>query len=296
MLIPGDRCRIESPAKINLSLSVTGRRPDGFHDLWSPVWKTRFADSLEVELLEPGQPDRLECDDPTIPLDRSNLVLRALDELRSRTELPHGFAIRIEKRIPAGAGLGGGSSNAAALLRFLESSFPHRIDRALAGQVADAIGSDCRLFLSDGPCLMFGRGEHCESLPESVRRRLSGQPIWLICPDFAVSTAKAYSLFGRGDFFTPLSRAQAAVEAWTRDVGVRWPAVGNDFEKVLALWMPSYSIVLERLNALEGVQARLTGSGSALFAQVPKHCEAAVTEILHNAWGDLKLLVRTLLE
>lgn len=285
-----------SPAKINLSLSVTGRRPDGFHDLWSVVWKTRFGDTIDVEVLEPGAADRLECDDALVPLDRSNLVLRALDELRARTPIDHGFALHIEKRIPAGAGLGGGSSNAAALLRQLEHWYPEQVDRHLTGQVADAIGSDCRLFLTDGPCLMSGRGEHCEPLPPSVSQRLSEQPIWLICPDVSISTPKAYSLFARSDAFTPLPQAQKAVADWLAEEDCGWPTVGNDFERVLANWMPSYSIVLGQLNNLPGVQARLTGSGAAIFAQVPVECEKAVMEILHNAWGDLKLLVQTLLE
>lgn len=292
----GFSCRIHSPAKINLNLSVTGRRPDGFHELYSVVCKTRFGDTLSVQKLSADESDRLECSDPQVPVGADNLVLKALQAVRSEVRLECSFAIKIEKRIPAGAGLGGGSGNAATFLKVLQQWFPESLSSELCGRVADSIGSDCRLFLTDGPCLMSGRGEYCEPLPEAARRRLAGQAVWLICPDISISTPKAYSLFSRCDAFTSSEQAREAVAEWLEKPGLLWPRTGNDFERVLACWMPSYALVLAQLNALAGVEARLTGSGSAIFATIPPELEITVTEILHKAWGELRLLVQTLLE
>ena len=148
-----------APAKLNLFLAITGRREDGFHELVSVVAPLKFGDTLRVE---PATEFSLGCDVPDVPVDGTNLVLRAAQAFAAASGWRGGARFFIEKRIPMGAGLGGGSSNAVAALRALNvlaGPAQGLAPEALA-RVAAQLGSDCPLFLHDGPVVMRGRGVH----------------------------------------------------------------------------------------------------------------------------------------
>src|SRR2546430_6570431 len=162
-------------AKINWALRVTGKRADGYHDIETIFQTISLYDTLSFRAA-----DRLilTCDDPTIPADETNLVLRA-----ARVVGVGDVAIELQKRIPSGGGLGGGSSDAAATLAALGCS---------DARVALSLGSDVPLFLTRGTAYATGRGESITSLP-----RVAGVPLLLLIPDERMSTARAYSMLRR---------------------------------------------------------------------------------------------------
>src|SRR6187551_2872654 len=185
-----------SPAKLNLFLAVTGRRADGFHDLVSLVSQLSFGDELAVaikgERIGDGGRFALECDQPEVPVDGSNLILRAAEAFAVAANWQGGAHFRLTKRIPVGAGLGGGSSNAAAALRALNRLTGGLLDEAQLAVAAATLGSDCVLFLRDAPVVMRGRGERIAALPEPALARLRGRRVLLFKPSFGVSTPWAY--------------------------------------------------------------------------------------------------------
>ena len=132
-----------APAKLNLFLAITGRRKDGFHDLVSVVAKLDFGDTLHTE---PADAFSLTCSDPAVPGDESNLVLKAARAFAVATQWEGGARFYLEKRIPMGAGLGGGSSDAVAALRALTSVSTRSLEPESLAQVAAQLGSDCRCF------------------------------------------------------------------------------------------------------------------------------------------------------
>src|SRR6185295_17620749 len=162
------------PAKLNLLLAVTGRRPDGFHELVSVVAPVEFGDTLTVE---PAAEFSLSCDDPTLPTDASNLVLKAAQAFRTATGWKGGARFALAKRIPMAAGLGGGSSDAAAALSALNQLAGGTLSAPALAQVAAEVGSDCALFLPGGPVVMRGRGERVERLREAAATGLRGRRV-----------------------------------------------------------------------------------------------------------------------
>jgi 4-diphosphocytidyl-2-C-methyl-D-erythritol kinase len=176
---------LQAPAKLNLSLRVLGKREDGFHEI----------DTLMVRL--PGLADVLEfvaapafsfhCDDPLLPADEGNLVVKAVRAYEAAVGAECGFSITLKKKIPHGAGLGGGSSDAAAALCGLDQLHDGRLGAKRLGELAAAIGSDVPFFLSESAARCRGRGEKIEAVPSPASRR-----VLLLKPAFGVATPDAY--------------------------------------------------------------------------------------------------------
>nr|MBA3846538.1 4-(cytidine 5'-diphospho)-2-C-methyl-D-erythritol kinase [Planctomycetota bacterium] len=167
------RRTISAPAKVNLHLEVLGRRGDGFHALETIFQTLELADEVSVELV-PG-PDGivLTCDDPTLPTDARNLAWRAAEAFRARRPVAGRCDVHLRKRIPAGAGMGGGSSDAAAVLRALSAlvSAPPSSDELAA--IAAELGSDVPFFLTGGTAHALGRGEIITPLADLPRLPLT---------------------------------------------------------------------------------------------------------------------------
>ena len=179
---------VTSPPKINLWLEILGRRDDGFHELVSLMVPTTLVDHLALTFDAPE--DLLEVPEGGAPADPSNLVLKALHQARQSRPIPP-VQMELIKRIPAQAGLGGGSGNAAAILKCLHRRYPD--PRGWAGVLADAeeLGSDISFFLGDGPAVVRGRGEILEAIQEPLFTGLSPHAcIWY--PGFGLSTAEVY--------------------------------------------------------------------------------------------------------
>ncbi|MDB6113710.1 MAG: ispE [Lacunisphaera sp.] len=281
-----------SPAKINLFLAITGRRPDGFHDLVSVVTPLDFGDELVAEGRSQkkgggGNRFSLTCNWPEVPVDGSNLVIKAAEAFAAATGWQGGVAFKLTKRIPVGAGLGGGSSNAVAALRALNRISGGLLSEAKMAEVAASLGSDCALFLKNGPVVMRGRGERVEPLPEAAAARLRGRRVLLFKPSFAISTPWAYArMAARGTDYVSGAEADGKLAAWQRSAAPAEELLGNNlegaaFEKFIAL-----PVLLAKLRADFGVNPRMSGSGSACFALLhDDFVTAPMIARIRDCWG-----------
>lgn len=177
--------QVFAPAKINLSLKILGRRGDGFHEIETLIAPIALFDEIEIKK-QPGGID-LQCDDPTVPHGDDNLVVRAAKIFLESTNQKSGISIELKKKIPHGAGLGGGSSDAATTLIALNNLFETKLPRAALGKMAESIGSDVPFFIFESAAICKGRGELVT--PTKLSDRLS---ILLLKPGFGVPTAWAY--------------------------------------------------------------------------------------------------------
>ncbi len=243
-------------AKINLTLDVLGLRPDGYHDLRSVMQSVSLCDELEIAL-DSGSWS-VHCDDPGVPSGEDNLVLRAARAYCTAADVqPNGIEITLRKRIPMQAGLGGGSSDAAAVLRALNRHYG-RLSREALLQVAQTVGSDVPFCVCGGTMLCKGRGEILSAVPAL-------QPCWfVICkPSFSISTPE---LFRRMDA-NPQLAAAGAQRAEQAIFNQQLPqgSLTNRFEPLLELEYPVITQLRETLLASGACLASLSGSGSAYY-------------------------------
>ncbi|MEA2327978.1 MAG: 4-diphosphocytidyl-2-C-methyl-D-erythritol kinase [Thermoanaerobaculia bacterium] len=228
--------RVNAHAKINWSLRITGKRADGFHDLETLFQTISLHDTLTFE---DSDHLSLTCDDPSIPVDETNLVVRAAGNAN--------VAITLHKEIPAGGGLGGGSSDAAATLIALRNPSP---------EIALTLGSDVPFFLTGGTAYATGRGEIITPLP-----RVAGIPLLLLIPEERVSTARAFGMLQR--FSPPLGidRYRAMIDD---DLLSHAAELVNDFEEPIFAMIPSLRTLKTQLYEEGAAWAAMSGSGSTI--------------------------------
>ena len=289
-----------SPAKLNLFLAVTGRREDGYHDLVSVVAPLAWGDELSATLLGPGlgSPGTLACDDPAVPLDGSNLVLKAARSFASATGWSERVHFKLQKRIPLGAGLGGGSSNGVAALRALNQLAGNPLAEPAMATLAAGLGSDCVLFLAGAPVIMRGRGERVELLGGAERARLSGRRVLVFKPAFGVATPWAYrQLAARPGSYLPPAEAEARLAAWRGDPAAPVESLpGNTFETVVFAKHLALPALLEELRRRCGLAPRMSGSGSACHALLPAGADLpAIEAVIREAWGGNCFICDTVL-
>ena len=247
-------------AKINLGLSILGRRPDGYHEIWTVYQTIGLHDRLSVELGR-GSGIDVSSDDLDVPSGPKNLVHQIAARWKQARKFRGKIRVQIEKRIPAGAGLGGGSSDAAAALLGLEHLTGDRMGPAARFRLAAASGSDVPFFLWGGRALGLGRGEAVYPLPDLARTHCL-----VIFPGRSVSTAEAYKEAGRR--LTKKHRTFSMENFGARphfSPEISGPAE-NDFEAVIFARWPELASLKRRLIRAGAKVASLTGSGSAVFA------------------------------
>jgi 4-diphosphocytidyl-2-C-methyl-D-erythritol kinase len=246
-------------AKINLGLSVIAKRSDGFHDLESVFYPIPLRDVLEII---PAKSTTLNLSGAALAGDQSeNLVSRAMKLLQKDFPQISSVDIFLYKGIPSGAGLGGGSSDAAGMLHLLNQFFSLNIDPELLRGYALQLGSDCVFFLQSSPCYVSGRGEKLEP----VDIDLSAYSLLLVHPGIAVSTAWAY---GR---IKP-AKAKHKVKDLIREPVQQWRhRLTNDFEPVVFEQHPELLLLKQQLYDAGALYAAMTGSGSSLFGIFEKH-------------------------
>lgn len=291
---PPQTVTILSPAKINLFLAITGRRADGYHDLVSVVAPLAFGDQLIAEARgeAPGAegPFTLTCDDPEVPRDGTNLILKAARLFGEAAGWKAAVAFRLAKRLPIGAGLGGGSSNAAAALLALNQLSGAGLNREVLTVLAAQVGSDCPLFLHGGPVVMRGRGERVEPLPKAAAQRLRGRRVLLFKPNFSVRTAWAYEQMAAKApaSYLPADEAERRLAAWIAGRAGAGELLGNNLEPVVFRKFIALPALLECLHSRFGLAAGMSGSGSACFALLPDDAPAAeIIASVREAWGSL---------
>ena len=247
-------------AKINLTLRVHGRRADGYHEISAIFQTITLQDSLAFESL-PGEGFELLCSAPDAPADETNLAHRAATALRERFGVRRGARLRLEKRIPAGGGLGGGSSDAAVALIGLAHLWEIRAHRRELEEIGARLGADVPFFFTGGTAMGTGTGTEMSPLND-----LPKQSLIVVTPAVKVSTAEAYKAL-RAPALTkanravmlPISRERADFSASLCE------ALHNDFEAVILGLYPEIGRVKNALIAAGARRAMLSGSGSSVF-------------------------------
>ena len=250
-------------AKVNLALRVLAREASGYHQLETLYCRIDLADDVVVRVLEGGARSLDSRGADTGPTEK-NLAWRAADAYAERDGWPRGFAIEIEKRIPVGGGLGGGSADAGAVLRALNALNPRPLPDAELMALAFSLGADVPFLTTAAPlALAWGRGERMLALPALPEREIA-----LVLPPFGIATADAYAWLADARTVRPAAHGAvahplAAVTTWG---GVERQSV-NDFEAPVFEQRAELRGIHERLAEVPGVTlARMSGSGSTLFA------------------------------
>ena len=250
--------RIRSFAKINLGLEVVRRRPDRYHEIRTLFQSIGLADEIVFEPAPKGVLT-LDGDDPAIPWDENNLILKAARLLQARTGSTLGAAIRVRKKIPPGKGLGGGSSNAAAALSALNELWGLALGPADLAEMALAAGSDVPYFLYGGLCLGEGRGEALTPLTD-----LAPHLCVLALPPYPISTPEIYA--GYGPFLTSAAKASKINRFLeTGDFGL----LENDLEQVIFQTHPELEGYKRFFRDQGAVLTQVSGSGSAVYGLFP---------------------------
>lgn len=274
----------ESPAKINLTLRVAGVRPDGFHEIESLVARIGWCDTVTVSPRRDGQ-WTVACDDAGVPCDERNLAVQAARCLAAAMGGAPGAHIAIEKRIPVGAGLGGGSSNAATVLQLLNDLWAAGLSRDELAQVGEQVGSDVPLFLHGPVGIIRGRGERVEDVPQPLEAGVA-----LFVPQLRCSTATVYEAWDRtaerGRLHPALAELIAAFGSPTKLSKLLF----NDLEAAALAAYPQLGRLAERLRTLGGADVRMTGSGSAFFRLTSSEEEARA--LAERVMADGSLPVR----
>ncbi len=264
-----------TPAKVNLGLHILGKREDGFHELETLFQMVNWFDEIKIECLSRGL--ELVCDQPDIPHDEGNLAIKAAQILQ--TQFPDrckGARIYLSKNIPHGAGLGGGSGNAAGVLLGLNFLWDLKLKRKDLILIASKLGSDVPFFLFSPCAIGRGRGEILESVNSSIKFY-----ILMVYPGFSVSTALVYEnlklkLTKRQNNISILKNFLLQLEY--AQLGANW---SNDLEPIVFQEHPGLSEIKKGMLALGAKGALLSGSGSTVFGVFDN------PEIAKNAYAQL---------
>ena len=258
-------------AKLNLTLDVLGKRPDGYHDLKSVMQTISVRDDIEIDV-GTGEPWRLLCDKEGIPTDETNLAWKAAKVFFDAVKKdPEGLEIRIVKRIPSGAGLGGGSADAAAVLRALNRHYGHPFSVGALAELGAQVGSDVPFCTLCGTAMVEGRGEKLRKLPDMP------DCVFVVCkPEFSISTPELYRKIDEKEVAKrPDNRAmESAILAG--DLGKVAENLCNVFDPIVTEEHLELNYIKSIFNSYGSAGYQMTGSGSAVFAIVPDFEFAAV--------------------
>ena len=258
-------------AKLNLTLDVLGKREDGYHDLQSVMQTISIRDDIEIDV-GTGKPWRLLCSDETLPTDERNLAWKAADVFcRTMNRDPDGLEIRIVKRIPSGAGMGGGSADAAAVLRALNRHYGEPLSVLALAELGAQVGSDGPFCVLGGTAMVEGRGERLRKLPNMP------DCIFVVCkPDFSVSTPELYRKLDQTAI--PLRPDNRAMESalLAGDLGAVAENLCNVFDPVVTAEHLELNYIKSICHSYGALNQQMTGSGSAIFAIMPSFEYAAV--------------------
>lgn len=258
-------------AKINLTLDVLDKRQDGYHDLKSVMQTISIRDDIEIDL-DTGKPWTLSCSKEGIPCDETNLAWKAakvfFDTLGKD---PNGVAIRITKRIPTEAGLGGGSADAAAVLRALNKHYGSPLSILALAELGSQVGSDVPFCTLCGTAMVEGRGERLRKLPDMP------DCCFVVCkPDFSSSTPELYKKLDETTIARRPDHQAMESALLAGDLGKIAENVYNVFDPVVTAEHLELNYIKSIFNSYGSVAQQMTGSGSAVFAIVPDFEFAAV--------------------
>ena len=267
-----DELTIRSPAKINLTLRILRKRADGYHELQTILHKISLYDEIELRLSsQPGI--AVTIDDPTIPCDARNLAYQAAHALLQSARISIGISIHIKKKIPVGAGLGGGSSNAAAVLKGLNKLLGCNLTNSSLRKLGVALGADVPFFVyPKNTARAGGIGERLS--PVTLER-----PLWFIVlyPGFSVATAWAYRNY---KILTNKAKHIKLLSS-IRDIRQVLPILVNDLEQVVVEQYPEIQKIKNGLIKAGAYGSLMSGSGSSVFGIFPdeKRAQKALSKL-----------------
>ncbi|MCU0586827.1 MAG: 4-(cytidine 5'-diphospho)-2-C-methyl-D-erythritol kinase [Syntrophobacteraceae bacterium] len=254
---------LRAPAKINLWLEVIAKRADGYHDLSSLMLPIGVYDEIRLEVTGGGG-IRVECDHPGVPVDRGNLVWRAAELFFESARVPSDLGIVLKKGVPVGAGLGGGSADAAGVLLGLSRLYPGKVGFGDLHAMAARLGADVPFFLRHRPALATGIGEKLQEVAG-----VPDYPLLLIKPPESISTAWVYGSL-------KLTRGESQISL-TRFLANPWSIAGllrNDLESVTVAAVPGLSRLKAWMVAQGALVALMSGSGPTVFGVFDRMEEA----------------------
>ena len=258
-------------AKLNLTLDVLGKREDGYHDIKSVMQTISIRDDVEIDV-GTGKPWVLECSMEGIPTDETNLAWKAAKVYCDAMGYdPDGIAIRITKRIPTQAGLGGGSADAAAVLRALNRHYGHPLSIMALAELGAQVGSDVPFCTVCGTAMVEGRGEKLRKLPDMP------DCVFVVCkPGFSVSTPELYRKIDQIAIAQHPNHQAMESALLSGDLERVAAEVYNVFDPVVSAENPELNYIKSIFNTYGSVNQQMTGSGSACFAILTEFEYAAV--------------------
>ncbi len=258
-------------AKLNLTLDVLGKRPDGYHDIKSVMQTVSIRDDVEIDV-GTGKPWCLKCDKEGIPTDERNHAWMAAKVFFDTIQKdPDGLQIRITKRIPSGAGMGGGSADAAAVLRALNRHYGEPFSIGALAELGSLVGSDVPFCTVCGTAVAEGRGEKLRKLPNLP------ECIFVVCkPEFSVSTPELYQKLDKKAIANRPDHLAMESAILAGDLGKIAQNLCNVFDPVVTEEHLELNYIKSIFNSYGSIGQQMTGSGSAVFAMVPDFEFAAV--------------------
>ena len=258
-------------AKLNLTLDVLGKRPDGYHDIKSVMQTISLRDDIEIDV-GTGKPWSLQCSMEGIPTDERNLAWKAAKVFFDTIgKDPDGIEIRILKRIPVQAGLGGGSADAAAVLRALNRHYNAPLSLPALAELGAQVGSDVPFCVLCGTALVEGRGDRIRKLPDIP------DCIFVVCkPDFSVSTPELYAKIDEKAIANRPNHQAMETALLSGDLLQVVNNVCNVFDPIVTEEHLELNYIKSVMNSYDAVGMQMTGSGSAVFGIVAEFEAAAV--------------------
>ncbi len=270
---------LRTSAKVNLALEVLGKRDDGYHEIATVLQAVDLFDRLEVH---PAETLSLRTDDPDLPTDDGNLVMRAARLLQKAAGVERGARLTLRKRIPVAAGLGGGSSDAAAALTGLNRLWGLRWPRPRLQALAVDLGMDVPFFLGTGRAVARGRGEQLAALPGG-----GGYALVLVNPRTPLSTREVYGRVPVGWHAEPTGTERVIEALRRRNVSVLAAALTNNLERVIEPVLPVIGRMKAALLAAGALGAIMSGSGPTVFglARSLDHARQIRARISRSGWA-----------
>ncbi|HJV57443.1 MAG TPA: 4-(cytidine 5'-diphospho)-2-C-methyl-D-erythritol kinase [Methylomirabilota bacterium] len=270
---------LRTSAKVNLALEVLGKRGDGYHEIATVLQAVDLFDRLTMETADILS---LHADDPELPTDDGNLVMRAARLLQKTAGIEKGARLRLQKRIPVAAGLGGGSSDAAATLLGLNRLWGLRWPRARLQELAVELGMDVPFFLGTGRAVARGRGERLQALPGG-----GGYALVLVNPRTPLSTREVYGRVPAGWHAEPTGTERVIEALRRRNVAALAAALTNNLERVVEPVLPVIGRMKAALLAAGALGAIMSGSGPTVFglARSLDHARQVRSRVSRAGWA-----------
>jgi len=270
-----DTLHLESPAKINLRLEILKKREDGYHEVRTVLQKINLFDTLLFSLTKERKIS-ITTNHPHLSTGKNNLVYQAVQSILKKSDYRGGVRIEIEKRIPLGAGLGGGSSNAAATLKALNQLLKMGLSKKELMEMGVGIGADVPFFILEGAAIGSGIGERLKEI------KLPGLWYVLIYPNFEVSTRWAYQ-----NFVLTKRQFHFNLQTFMRSLVEISRGLRNDLEEVVSEEYPQIGLMKRMLYSCGALSALMTGSGPTVFGIFPEEKSAS------KAYRKIKGMVKT---